>query len=188
MGAVRRTLHRTVTCLGLVVLAAATSRAQAAPPETPETVATHFLETLTAGDYAANAAMMHPSALATIRRFVVALSARDPSGAALQQMVGVSSSAALDSLSDAQVYARFLHAMLGTKPDLDSMMRASTFTVIGHVNEGATLTHVVYRLTMQAEGIAIRKVDVLTLQRDGDAWRPTLTTDIENLISRFSGS
>lgn len=114
------------------------------------------------------------------------LGTRDPSGSVLEQMVGVSSAAALGSLSDAQVYARFLKAVLNAQPAARDAMKSATFDIIGHVDEAPDLTHVVYRMTMMVEGITIRKVDVLTLRRDGTAWRATLTADIENLITRLS--
>lgn len=187
MSAVRRRLRRTSGAyVGFLVLAAATVHAQSASPTTPEAVAKRYVATLSAGDFAANAALMHPSALATIRRFIVGLSTHDSSGAVLRQMVGVSSTAALDSLSDAQVYARFLNAILGAQPEMRTAMQSAKYDVIGHVEEAPDLTHVVYRMTMTVEGITVRKVDVLTLERDGTVWRATLTADIENLISRLS--
>ncbi|HET7565074.1 MAG TPA: hypothetical protein VFJ96_08790 [Gemmatimonadaceae bacterium] len=188
MGAVRRLLRRASGAyVGFLVLSAATVHAQAASSTTPEAFAKRYVATLSAGDFAANAALMHPTALAAIRRFVVGVSKEDSSGATLQQIVGVHSAAALDSLSDAQVYARFLSAVLSAEPGALEAMKSAKVDIIGHVDEAPNLTHVVYRMTMNIQGIEMRKVDVLTLKRDGKVWRATLTTDIENLISRLSG-
>jgi hypothetical protein len=128
---------------------------------------------------------MHPTALASMRRVVTAISARDPSGEMLRQFVGVSDSASLAALSDAQVYERFMRAVLGAQPGVLDMLRTAKASVIGHVDEEGGLTHVVYRLEMSPQGITFRKVDVLTLRRDGGEWRAMLTGDIENLVARL---
>jgi hypothetical protein len=187
MGVPHRSPRRASSVLlGVILFAAPTVHAQAGPADTPEAVAKQLMSTLSAGDFAANAALMHPSALATFRRFVVGLSASDSSGATLKQVFGVSSSAALDTLSDAQLYARFFGAMVAAQPEMSATIRSATYDVIGHVNEAPDLAHVVYRMTMTVDGIAVRKVTVLTLRRYGTTWRAMLTTDLENLISRLS--
>ncbi|HEY9428938.1 MAG TPA: hypothetical protein VIR34_17390 [Gemmatimonadaceae bacterium] len=172
--------------LGVLLLAATTVHAQAEPADTPEAVAKQLIAALGAGDFAANAALMHPSALATFRRFVVGLSASDTSGATLEQVFGVTSSAALDTLSDTQLYARFFGKMVAAQPEMGAAIRSATYAIVGHVDEAPDLAHVVYRMTMTVDGIPVRKVDVLTLRRYGSTWRALLTTDLENLISRVS--
>lgn len=186
MGVLDHRPRRVSNILLGAMLAASTVHAQAGPAESPEAVAKQLISTLSAGDFAANAALMHPSALATFRRFVVGLSASDSSGATLEQVFGVSSSAALDTLSDARLYARFFGAMVAAQPEMGAAIRSATYEIVGHVNEAPDLAHVVYRMTMTVDGIAVRKVDVLTLRRYGSTWRAMLTTDLENLISRLS--
>ena len=172
---------------GLVAgLAASPVAAQQTAASSPEAVARQYIATLTAGNYAATAALMHPSALASIRRFIIAVAGRDPSGAALSQFAGVSDTAALRALPDTEMYARFLKATFAAQPVLGDAMKSATGSVIGHLDEGPDRTYVLYRLTMTIEGAEMKKVDVLTLQRSGTQWKAMLAADIENLIARLS--
>lgn len=160
----------------------------AASAGTPEAFAQRYIATLTAGDYAANAKLMHPAALASIRRFVTVLGQKDPSGSALKQLLDVPDTSAVRALSDEQVYERFLRRTVGTQTELANAMRAAKVDLLGHVDEGADMTHVLYRLRLDIDGVEMRKVDVLTLRRDRGEWRAMLSADIDNLVARLSGA
>jgi hypothetical protein len=169
---------------------AAPLRAQAAvhpgrAQQTPEAFARRYVATLVAGDFAANARLMHPQALGTIRRFVTVLAERDSTGQAVRQLLGVERSG-VAALTDEQVYERFLRTVVGSQPEFLAAMRKSRTDIIGHVDEGTDQTHVLYRLHLEVQGIRLAKIDVLTAKRVGGEWRAMLTGDIEGLIARLS--
>ncbi|HEX6534176.1 MAG TPA: hypothetical protein VF041_06240 [Gemmatimonadaceae bacterium] len=178
-------------CLAALAPALVSQDARRAAPsaaDTPEAFARRYIVTLTAGDYAANAKLMHPSALASIRRFVTVLGEKDPSGATLKQLLDVPDTAAVRALTDEQVYERFLRRTMGAQAGLAEAMRSAKVDVLGHVDEGADVTHVLYRLRLTVEGVEMRKVDVLTLRRAGAEWRAMLSADIDNLVARLAGA
>ncbi|HEU4642497.1 MAG TPA: hypothetical protein VFS44_08590 [Gemmatimonadaceae bacterium] len=160
----------------------------AAAATTPEAFAQRYIATLTSGDYAANAKLMHPAALASIRRFVTVLGEKDPSGSALKQLLDVPDTSAVRTLTDEQLYERFLRRTMGAQAELAAAMRSAKVDVLGHVDEGTDMTHVLYRLRLEIDGVEMRKVDVLTLKRDRGEWRAMLSADIDNLVARLAGA
>lgn len=166
---------------------AAADTTRASQPQTPEAFAQRYVATLVAGDFAANARLMHPQALGTIRRFVTVLAARDTTGEALRQLLGVGPKG-VAALTDEQVYERFLRTIIGSQPEFLEAMRKSRTDIIGHVDEGVEQTHVLYRLHLEVQGIRLAKIDVLTLKRSGVEWRAMLSGDIEGLIARLSAT
>lgn len=178
-------------CLAARTPALLSQNAPSAAPSaagSPESFARRYIATLTAGDYAANAKLMHPAALASIRRFMTVLGQKDPSGATLKQLLEVPDTAAVRALTDEQVYERFLRRTMGMQAGLAEAMRSAKVDVLGHVDEGADTTHVLYRLRLTVEGVEMRKVDVLTLRRSGTEWRAMLSADIDNLVARLAGA
>lgn len=185
--AVRR-ISRVSSALGIAALLLGATRAlhsQQAAPLAPEEIGKRYIATLAAGNYAANASLMHTSALTSVRHLVVAIAARSPAGT-LSQLVGVADTTALKTLPDTEIYARFLKATIGANATLAEAMRTSTAAFIGHIDEPPDLTHVLYRLTMSVGGMTMRKVDVITLQRSGDQWKALLSADLEAMVAQIS--
>ncbi len=190
MIAIRWTARRAVAAAfyGAFLATAIALPAQAPPasPATPEAFANRFMATLTAGDFAANAALMHPVALASVRRIVLTVTARDSSAPALKQFAGVTSRHAIEQMSDVKLYEQFVSNMLGAQQGVLAALKSATIAVVGHVDEAPDLTHVIYRITMKLGEIQVTKLDVLTLRKDGAAWRAMLTGDAENFIAAMS--
>jgi hypothetical protein len=177
------------TALGVVLLLAMIVsprwlRAQQATGPTPEEIGKRYITTLAAGNFPANASLMHPTALASMRHLLTVVGGKDSS--TLRQLAGVGDTAALRTVPDTELYARFLKATFGANAGLADAMKSATTSFIGHVDEPPDLTHVVYRLTMQLGGMRMNKVDVITLKRDGNQWKALLSADLEGTIARLT--
>jgi hypothetical protein len=66
-------------------------------------------------------------------------------------------------------------------PEFQSILGAAETDMLGHVSEGPDLAHVVYRMRLTVEGVAITKLDVMSLRRAGSEWRGLLKGDIEGM-------
>jgi hypothetical protein len=67
-------------------------------------------------------------------------------------------------------------------PQIKEMAAGTQHEIIGHVDEGGNVTHVVFRATLKRGKTELTKMDVLSLKRDGEEWRVLLTDDMESLI------
>ncbi|HYW06205.1 MAG TPA: hypothetical protein VE913_04560 [Longimicrobium sp.] len=56
----------------------------------------------------------------------------------------------------------------------------------GTVPEGADAVHVVYRMSMTAQGVTVTKMEVLSLQRSGTRWMALPTGDLQGMIQAMS--
>jgi hypothetical protein len=179
-----KTFRPALLAAALVVLA---SRASA--QATPEDVARRYYETFRSSDWAANAAMMHPEALAQFKGIftqLADLADADSSVADLQQMFGVQTGAELKALPDAQLYSRFLSNILGQQEELRQILASSSVEVLGHVPEGADKAHVVYRMTMGFLGSSMTQMQVMSLQKEGGQWKVLLTGDMQNIMGAIT--
>ncbi len=177
---------RALVLVAIVALPFGTSRlgaqASAAPVELPESVATRYGAALRAGDWDGLARLMHPAATAQFRSLFTPLVAADKSGQAVQALFGLSSPAELAKLSDTEMFARFLRNVMAQQ-GLREMMSGSTMQVLGHVSEGPDIAHVVYRIHMSVDSVAIDKTDVLSLRRSGATWGVLLSADLEGMAA-----
>ena len=181
-----KTFRPALIVAALVMLAARAAQAQA----TPEDVARRYYETFRSSDWAANASMMHPEALAQFKGIftqLADLADADSSVADLQQMFGVATGAELKALPDGQVYARFLSNILGQQEELRQILASSSVEVLGHVPEGADRAHVVYRMTMGFMGSSMTQMQVMSLKKEGGEWRVLLTGDMQNILGAITG-
>lgn len=174
----RRISRLALTCLALVLSAGA-----AAAQETPEAVALRYFESMRANDLAANAALMDPEALASLKRTFTPLVELDTQGEVMRMLFGVGSRAEYDALAPAALYQRFLTTVMNLQPDMRAVMAGSTAQVIGRVDEGADTSHVVYRIGMEIEGARMSKIETISLRRTPAGWRTMLSADVENFVS-----
>lgn len=172
----KRIAARLLAALLLLAAAPAALPAQ----ETPEAVAGRFLETLRAGDWAANAALMHPEAVGSFKRLFVELGGDHPE--VVDELLGMKL-ADLQAMPPAQAYEAFMRKFVGPLAELRQMIVGMRVEMLGHVAEGADLAHVVYRMRMETDGVSMSKVEVVPLRRDGAGWKVLLTADLENLAA-----
>jgi hypothetical protein len=157
-----------------------------AAQETPEAVVQRYFETFKNGDFAANAAMMDPAALAELRTTMVGMAnatgvSRDETQAHLRETFGVQNTAELGALEPALLYERMLRSVLG-QGDVREVLAAARVNVLGHVLEGDT-AHVVYRMSMQVMGNSIDQVQVAPVRRVDGQWRVLLTGSFASMIN-----
>jgi hypothetical protein len=162
-----------------VLLLVAPLHAQARSLATPEAAATAFTVALRTQQYADAAALMHPDALARFRAIFLPLATHDKGAELRQQMFGAGSVDELAALDDVALFERFLRSVMSLAPEFQTILGAAEADMLGHVSEGPELAHVVYRIRLTVEGMAVTKLDVITLRKSGAEWRALLKGDIE---------
>ena len=170
---------RLVYTLVACSLAATPLAAQSVGPDTPEGVAQRYVTAMRARDWKSMAALMHPLALAKFRTMLGG-ALRSPDASTLrQQFFGNATPAQVDSLSDADFYARFIAAAMRQSAELQTMMDSAQVKILGHVSEAPDLSHVVFTLRLAMGPVAVSKPDVITLKRQGNTWLALLRADLE---------
>jgi hypothetical protein len=152
---------------------------------TPESTATAYMQAVQHGRWADMASLMHPEALTQLRTLMEPLfSSKAPEADDFrQQFLGVRTVREAAALSDTTVFANFVRAINDRNPTAAEALRAATIDVIGHVGEGPDVAYVVYRATLDVEGMTISNVNVLTVKRWGDGWRVLLSGDYSALAT-----
>ena len=171
---------RTLAALLPALFAIAAPRVAAA--QTPEQVAERYLATMKAKDWAANAALVHPAELDSIKAAFVDVARSDTSTAGLRAIFQVGSAAELQALPPVQVYARFVGATVGGQAEMQQFLASASFKVLGHVDEGDS-TYVVYRVSGSAAAGVVSQVTVMSLRRDGAGWKTRLTDELRATIT-----
>ena len=154
----------------------------AAAQETPEQVAERYLATMKAKDWAGNAALVHAAELDSLKAAFVDVARSDTSTAGLRALFNVASARELEALPPAQVYARFVASTVGSQADMNQFLSTAVFKVLGHVSEGDS-AYVVYRVSATGAGGPMRQVTVMSLRRDGSAWKTRLTDELQATIA-----
>ncbi len=155
----------------------------------PEAVAHRALVALQENRVDDFAAAMHPEALKGFHKiFVDLLSvAKDDeeAGELLPLFEGVDSVDALRALDDRAFFVSFYKGLSRLRPEINDILAKSELKTLGHVMEGDDTAHVVYRMSIQFEGISITKMQVLSLRRTPEGWAMLLSGDIEGIANAF---
>lgn len=167
----------------LLLLAACALPSRAAAQATPEAVVQRYYETFRAGDFAANAALMHPEALEELKTTLTGMAALPGAteDAEFREMFGVSSIEEMRALSAAVLFERVLRNQL--EGEMRAILASTEIGILGHVMEGDTTAHVVYRMRMNFGGQSLDQVQVMPLQRAGGEWRVLLTGSLAGMMS-----
>lgn len=176
-----KTMLRALPALVAALLAAAPGlRAQ----DTPEQVVQQYFDSFVRGDYAANVALMHPEALADVQEMMqgmIALVGTEDEGQ-LREMFGVASVEEFNRLTPAQTFERLLRWQL-EKPEMREVLSGAQASVLGHVAEGDTLAHVVYRMRMSVGEMSVDQVQVAPVKRADGQWRVLLTGSFAGMMN-----
>lgn len=168
---------------GLVLLAACALPASAAAQETPEQVVQRYYATFQSGDFAANAAIMHPAALEELRTTLVGFAeipgATEEEG--FTEMFGVRTVEEMRALPPAVLFERMLRSQLGGD-EMRQILAGTEVRVLGHVMEGDTTAHVVYRMRMSFGEQTMDQVQVMPLKRADGEWRVLLTGSFAGMM------
>lgn len=151
--------------------------------ETPETVAEHYAAAMRAGDWVALTSLMHPDALRKFRGFFAPIVEENAFGEVGKVLFGVDKAADFAALSDSEVFRRLFGFLASNTPALKEALGGAAMTVIGHVNEGPDTVHLVFRMRVSVQGIAVEKVDVMPMRRHGATWLVLLSGDMEGVAA-----
>ena len=177
-------MTKTLRALAALVAAALAMAPAAAAQETPEQVVQRYFESFRTGDYAANVALMHPEALASMKETMSGLvaipgAAEDPQ---FREMFGVSTVEEFNRLEPAALFERILRSQL-EDPDMKQILSTAQVSVLGHVMEGDTLAHVVYRMRMGIGEMSVDQVQVAPVKRADGGWRVLLTGSFAGMMN-----
>ncbi len=167
----------------LLLLAACVLPAGAAAQDTPEQVVQRYYQTFQSGDYAANAALMHPGALEELKTTVAGMAAlpgatEEPE---FREMFGVGTLEELRALPAQTLFERVLRNQL--EGEMRAILATAQVQVLGHVLEGESTAHVVYRMKMDFGGQTMDQVQVLPLERVDGQWRVLLTGSLAGMMN-----
>ena len=159
--------------------------AQAAQ-ETPESVAKTYFAATQAADWAKCASLMHPEALASIKRTLDTVIKADKTGDAAKTIFKLKSGEEYPQLSDAAVFERLMDFITSVAPDMKAALSSSTNTILGKVDESPDLAHIVFRSRSKLEGEEVNEVDLISFKKQGSTWRALLTPDMEGMLNQFA--
>ena len=173
--------------LGALLLACFAFAPRAAAQDTPEAVAQRYYETFRSGDFAANAALMHPEALEELKTTLTGLAALPGATEDLEfrEMFGVSSVEEMRALPAPVLFERVLRNQL--EGEMRAILATTDITILGHVMEGDTTAHVVYRMRMNFGGQSLDQVQVIPLRRADGEWRVLLTGSLAGMMNAMPG-
>ncbi|MFN8547832.1 MAG: hypothetical protein U0527_07675 [Candidatus Eisenbacteria bacterium] len=170
-----------VFLLLLPLAAASLTPRPARAADTPEQVVTRYIAATRALKWDEIADMMHPTALDEFKDMMRPIVEIDSTGEATQLLFQVNGLAAYDALAPRDAFARLMRTMTQQNPMIAEALTDANGTVIGHVAEAPDLMHVIYRMGRTSGALKGTKIEVVTLKRDGAAWRPLLAGNIEGL-------
>lgn len=175
----------------LCVLAGATPsvlRAQAELADltaTPEEAAGLFLRSVRAIRWSAAAQFVHPETLDRFRTTITLMSDADASGEVREYLTDTDS-ATYATLGADEVFERAIGAMVDDMPGLMHAFYDRDDEILGHVPEGDTVAHVVYRTTGRISG-AVPEIEVMQLRRTAGGWRVMWSRELEVLDAALRG-
>jgi hypothetical protein len=169
--------------LGLLLSAAPLVAQEAA---SPEALAKAASEATKKGDWAAFARLMHPEALAELKRMFRPILAVEAAGPVRSTFFGIEKVEQFDALDDVAVFERLMTNLAKNVPGMAEAMASSEIFVVGSLPEGDQLAHVVYHAGAKAEGLVVSKTSVMTFRRYQGEWRALLSGNIEGLAKRLS--
>jgi hypothetical protein len=163
--------------------------------DTPETVAKAYMEATRAGDTAKCASLMHPDALRQLRGLfgpLVSATKTEKSKQEMEAIFGVKDKDEFDKLSDEELGAKFFNMLYAISPELKKALNASSFEIVGQVQQDPGLVHIVYRMYLKIEApnlkdpIPFTKLDVMSLRRFENSWRAELKGDLQGMIQAMA--
>jgi hypothetical protein len=181
----KKTFLKSILILAFLSAATWTIFAQAAQ-ETPESAAKTYFAAMQAADWAKCASLMHPEALASVKRTLATIINADKTGDAAKTIFKLKSSEEFSQLSDTAIFERLMDFITGVAPDMKTALSSSTNTILGKVDEGPDLAHIVFRSRSKLEGEEVNEVDLISFKKQGSTWRALLTADMEGMLSQFA--
>jgi hypothetical protein len=176
----RRFVMLAVLAAGLV----SPGSAAAQKADSPEAFAMTYITATQAGDWDKIASYMHPEALTQFKTMYGELAAMVPTGQIYANLFGVADSAAFAAAPPEALFSSFMKIVTVAMPGLADAMAGSSNEIIGGIPEQKTgITHLVYRMKFDVDGISMTKIEVMPLKKYDGAWRAMLTGDLEGMAA-----
>lgn len=158
----------------------------AAQEETPESVAKAYLAASQTGDWAKAATLMHPEALASLKRMFAAIIKMDKKNEVAKELFNLKDHSEFEQLSPEAVFTRMISGLTANIPMMKELLSDSQTTIIGQVAEAPDLIHVVYRMEMKMQNAPVTKLAVMSMKKSGNTWRMLLSGDMEAAFTSIS--
>jgi len=194
----RQGLRSTAAILAAWAVAAVAAGAENRPAklETPESVTQAYFDAMQAGRVKDAMEYMHPEALKQFRDTLLSLvemvEMMDRDRPARRRFFamfdGVEDTAALRKLSHKALVASLLKGIMKLQPGSRESLAKAKIKLIGHVKEGDSLAHVVYRMEVSVQGSTASRVSAISLRRHRAGWRLLLMTEIRNVVEMIRSS
>jgi hypothetical protein len=176
---------KSILILAALSLATGAVFAQAAQ-DTPESAAKAYFAAMREADWAKCASLMHPDALASMKRTFATVVDADKTGDAAKTIFKLKSAAEYSQLSDTAIFERLMDFITGVAPDMKTALASSTNTILGRVDESPDLAHIVFRSRTKTAGEEVNEVDLISFKKQDSTWRALLTSDMEEMLNRFA--
>lgn len=90
--------------------------------------------------------------------------------------------AAIDSATPEEAFTIVLNKVMFRLTESDLRATFGDVAIVGHVQEGDSMLHVVYRQAATMRGTPVSGVDIMTASKQGNVWRLSLPSDIRGAI------
>ena len=157
----------------------------ASPAASPEAVVKQMFSVSREADWPGYVKLMHPEALAEFKKMFREIVATEVGKELGTLFFDTKSADEYDAVESAVLFERFMKNLSVKVPQFGEALKTAEGSVVGSVPEGADLVHVVYRSSASAEGIAISRVNAVTLRKHQGEWRLLLTGNIEGIAARL---
>ncbi len=158
--------------------------------DTPEDIVGRQIAAMRDGDWEKFTSCMSEATLKEFQNSVIETLKAAPESGNRQQILhvffGDKSVGDLTAVKPADFFGIFMNGLRETNPILKDTMAKAEGKVIGHVDEGPNTTHVLVRMVMPLGNGRMTKMDVTTLQRDGDTWKAQLKSDMQAVVNNFN--
>jgi hypothetical protein len=181
----KKTFLKSILILAALSAGTGAGFAQAAQ-ETPESAAKAYFAAMQAVDWAKCASLMHPDALASMKRAFATVISADKTGDAAKTIFKLKSGAEYSQLSEAAVFERLMDFITNVAPDMKTALASSTNTILGRVDESPDLAHIVFRSRTKVGSDEVNEVDLISFKKQDSTWRALLTSDMEEMLNRFA--
>lgn len=173
--------------LRLLLLIALMCPALVLAAPSPEEVANGHLIAIKEANWAAYTASLHPEALKRFQTMMIpaaeaAMAANSPAGKSILERVFDNADVAkLKAAPPPEFFKIFITNWAEKNRGFTQTMKNATIQMLGHVSEGDRTAHAIYRMTIPAGSAKVTKVEVISLEKDGEIWKCQLTSELENL-------
>ena len=181
----KRTFLTSILIMAALSAATGADFARAAQ-DTPESVAKAYFAAMQSADWAKCASLMHHDALDSMKSTLATVVNADKTGDAAKTIFKLKSVSEYSQLGEAAVFERLMDFITSVAPDMKTALAASTNTILGRVDEGPDLVHIVFRSRTKMGDEEVNEVDLISFKKQDSTWRALLTSDMEDMLNRFA--